>query len=62
MASTLVDVHLYASRKETITPASLYDEDTGEGIYAWPRVLGGGRDYADKLTYYAVDKETGEKV
>ena len=34
IASSLVDVHLYASRKETITPAGLYNEDTGEGIYA----------------------------
>ena len=37
IASTLVDVHMYASRKETITPTGLYNDDTGEGIYARPR-------------------------
>ena len=61
MASALVDVHLYASRKETVTPTGLYNEITKEGLYAWPRVLGGGRDYADHMTYYAVDQVTGER-
>ena len=59
MASTLVDVHMYASRKET-THQLVYNEDTGEGIRN-ASCSGGGRDYADSMTYYAVDTITGAR-